>query len=114
MLRIEGDRRRHPRLLVTQPCKIYDPHSRKYIGGRTQDVSTGGALIELPRLVGLKPGDTLHIGMAIKRRQGLLHSAEMIKAAVMRAVQTVNDHTLLGLRFEEPQDARATPMLAAA
>jgi hypothetical protein len=100
---VDGDRRRHVRVTVNQPCKVHDPRSGKYVGGQTQDMSGGGLLVELPRLVSLKPGDEVHVGVALKRRQALLRCNEMIKAYVTRAMHTVDDRTLLGLRFEQPQ-----------
>lgn len=105
MLTIEGDRRIHSRLPLAQPCKIHDSHSGKYIAATTRDISMGGALIEVSRLVSLKPGDTLHLGVAMKRRQGLLRCNEMMKAQVTRSVQTVDDRTLLGLQFESQLEA---------
>jgi hypothetical protein len=102
MLRIEGDRRRHPRVEVTQPCKICDPRSGRYIAGTTRDLSSHGLLIDLPRLIDLKPGDRLHVGVAMKRRQGLLLAKEMIEAKVVRAMPTIDDHTLLAVQFEHP------------
>jgi len=102
MLRIEGDRRRHPRVEVTQPCKICDPRSGRYLAGTTRDVSSHGLLIELPRLIDLKPGERLHVGVAMKRRQGLLLAKEMIEAKVVRSLPTMNDHTLLAVQFENP------------
>lgn len=97
---IEGDRRRHARIPLTQPCKVYDSRSGKYYAGTTQNVSHGGMLIDLPRLLDMQPGETLHVGVAMKRRQNLLRSDEMIKMIVARILQTVDDHTALGLRFE--------------
>ena len=48
-----------------------------------------------------------------KRRQSLIRCDEMIRAAVTRAVQTVDDCTLVGLRFEESQAHPETLRLAA-
>jgi len=100
---VDGDRRRHPRVAVKQPCKIHDPRGGKYCAGETQDMSSGGLLIELPRLISLKPGDEVHVGVALKRRQALLRCNEMLKAHVTRALHTVDDRTLLGLKFAQPQ-----------
>lgn len=110
---IDGDRRSNPRIAVNCPCKFHDARSGKYFAGSTRDLSTGGAMIEVPRLLALKPGDIIHIGVAAKRRQSLIRCDEMIRAAVTRAVQTVDDCTLVGLRFEESQAHPETLRLAA-
>lgn len=100
---VDGDRRQHARVTVHQPCKIYDSRCGRYIAGQTRDISGGGLLVELPRLVSLKPGDEIHVGVALKRRQALLRCNEMFKACVTRAMHTVDDRTILGLRFQQPQ-----------
>lgn len=99
MFTIEGDRRVHPRMEVQQPCKIHDPRSGKYYSGLTRDISTQGLLMEFSRLLNLKPGDLVHVGVAMKRRQGLLQAKEMIEARVVRSMQSVNDQTLLAVEF---------------
>lgn len=100
MFRIEGDRRRHLRLPIERPCKMHDPRSGKYVSGMTRDLSCGGLMIDVPRLLWLKSGDTVHVGVAIKRRQGLLLAKEMIEATVVRSISTVDDHTALAVRFD--------------
>ena len=105
MFRIEGDRRRHPRVQLERPCKLHEPRSGKYVSAMTRDLSVGGLLIDVPRLLDLKPGDMLHVGVAIKRRQGLLLAKEMIEATVVRAMQTVDDHTTLAVSFDPPSAA---------
>lgn len=124
MFKVEGDRRRHPRLALERPCKIFDPRSGKYVAATTRNLSTHGLLIELPRLTALKPGDHVHVGVAVTRRQGLLLAKEMIQAQIVRAMQTVDDHTMLAVQFiadsqGEPQQRAAasddnSPMRAAA
>lgn len=99
---IEGDRRRDVRVPLSRPCKIHDPQTGKYIGAVTQDISAGGVLVEVPRILSVRPGDTIHVGVAMKRRDALLRCTDMLKAAVTRALHTVDDRTLLGLRFEQP------------
>jgi hypothetical protein len=103
MLRIEGDRREYVRTAVQRPCKMFDPRTRRYVPGLTRDVSAGGLAIDVPRLMDIQPGDTLHIGVATKRRESLLAGGEMLKAVVIRANATVDDHTDLAVRFEQPQ-----------
>jgi c-di-GMP-binding flagellar brake protein YcgR len=107
MLRIEGDRREHPRVAVQRPCKMFDPRTRRYLPGVTRDVSAGGVAIDVPRLVDLNPGDMLHVGVATKRRDQLLSATQMLKATVIRANATVDDHTNLAVRFENAQLHRA-------
>lgn len=100
MFRIDGDRRTHPRLQIERPCKLFDPTSGKYYAGQTRDLSENGLLIDVPRLLELKPGDSVHVGVAMKRRQGLLLAKEMIEAIVVRSMATVDDHTTLAVRFD--------------
>jgi len=113
MFKIDGDRRRHPRLQVERPCKIYDPQSDKYFAGNTRDLSESGLLIDVPRVLELKPGDRVHVGVAMKRRQGLLLAKEMIEAIVVRALATVDDHTALAVRFDA-ESAVGQPLRLAA
>lgn len=113
---VDGERRRHVRVAVNQPCKIHDSRSGKYIAGQTQDISSGGLLVELPRVVSFKPGDEVHVGVALKRRQTLLRCNEMIRARVTRALHTADDQTLLGLQLLQTQGEveQAQPLRLAA
>jgi c-di-GMP-binding flagellar brake protein YcgR len=114
MSSVSGDRRHSDRVPLHRPCKIYEPRSRKYLGGVTRDFSEGGMLVELPRVLELKPGDTLHVGVAMKRRQALLPSSEMVQVEVRRLVHTADDRTLLGLRLAHPVDTSVTALRLAA
>jgi c-di-GMP-binding flagellar brake protein YcgR len=114
MLRIDGDRRRHPRVPVQRPCKIFDPNTGRYHSGTTRDLSTGGLLVDVPQLLDIHPGNGIHVGVAMKRRQGLLLAKEMIEAKVVRTMATVDDHTLLGLAFAEAQSPAVDALRAAA
>lgn len=98
---IEGDRRLCPRVELERPCKIYEPRSAKYLDGVTRNVSPQGLLIDIPRVVEIKPGDALHVGVAMKRRHALLHSHQMLQAVVVRAVATVDDHTAVAVKFAD-------------
>lgn len=109
--RIEGDRRRHPRVAVEQPCKVCDQATGRYFAGTTRDLSTHGLLIELPRVTNHKPGDRVHVGVAMKRRQGLLMAKEMVEAEVVRAMATADDRTMLAVKFEHPETVAAEAAL---
>ena len=108
MFRIEGDRRRHPRIELQRPCKVFDPRSGKYHAGQTRDLSNGGLLLEIPRLLELKPGDRVHVGVAMTRRHALLQAKEMIEAIVVRTLATADDRTHLAVTFDRPEEANAS------
>ena len=114
MSMIDGDRRKYRREPLERPCKIYDPRSMKYISGTTLDVSCGGLLIDVPRLLEIKPGEHLFIGVAMTRRQGFIQAKEMIDAVVLRAAATVDDHTTLAVSFDAAMEQDEAPMRAAA
>ena len=100
MFKIEGDRRTQVRYAIERPCKIFEPRSGKYYSGMTCDLSGGGLLLDIPRVVDLKPGDLLHVGVAMTRRQDLLKAKEMMEARVVRAMTTVDDRTRLAVSFQ--------------
>jgi hypothetical protein len=102
MLKIEGDRRHHPRTEIQRPCKIFDSRTGKYLAASTRDLSSAGLLIDVPRVLAVKPGDTLHLGVAMTRRQGLLPAKGMIAVRVVRALATVDDHTHLAVSLDPP------------
>lgn len=114
MLRIEGDRREHSRTNLDRPCKIYDPRSEKYLLGSTQDVSDAGMMIRLPHATDVRPGDTLFVGVALRRRQVLLHAGQMLKTIVIRAMETVDGHTALAVKFVDASVAAAAELRLAA
>ena len=107
MMAIDGDRRAHPRHVLQRPCKVFDPHGRRYQSASTCDISAGGALIDLPRLTNLRPGDKVYVGIALKRRDEFLRADEMLEAQVVRALPTMDDHTALAVQFAVPQETQA-------
>ena len=75
-------RRANDRLNLERPCKMYVPRIGRYLSGSTENLSSGGALLQLDMPAAIEPGDRLFVGVALKRRQpifcsvmGLLFSA---------------------------------------
>lgn len=100
---LAGDRRVHPRVEYVRPCKVFSPALQRYFLGTTQDLSSGGMLVHISHLVDVRPGDTLHIGVAAKRREQFLRAVEMIPAVVTRSMKTVDDHTTFAVKFDQEQ-----------
>jgi hypothetical protein len=98
----QDERRTESRRDLVRPCKLYDPLTRKYVAGTTWNVSCEGALIELPRARDLQPGDQVYLGVAWKRREGVLPRMSMIKGEVVRTALSPQQHTLAALRLHEP------------
>jgi hypothetical protein len=68
-----------------RPCKVLDTRSGRWHAGETRDASGGGLLIELAWETGLRPGDSVHICVALSERD-LLREAEGVEARVVRTM----------------------------
>jgi hypothetical protein len=105
------ERRSHPRSRSQRPCKLLDPRSRKYHGGRTVDVARGGALIEFNKPLPLDVGQTLFIDIIGDAAHGLIRAEDMHEATVVRVHLTEGRETRLAVAYAqpiEPADAKAS------
>jgi len=93
------ERRASERLNLARPCKTYVPRIGRYVAGSTWNVSSSGALLQLDRPAPIEPGDRLFVGVALKRRQPIFHSSEMMEAGVVRVLPTDNDSIAVAVRF---------------
>ena len=107
----EWERRESERLEICRPCKVYVPRMEKYFHGTTWNLSTGGAMIQLSRPLMLERGQRVYVGIASKRRDGLLKADEMIAADVLRSLKTPSDATAVALRFDRQIDVPLQPKL---
>lgn len=93
-----GERRTSQRLDLARPCKMYVPRIGKYVAGSTWNFSAGGALLQIDRPTPIEPGDRLFVGVAVKRRQPIFCSTEMLEAGVVRVLPT-DDSITVAIRF---------------
>ena len=78
------ERRRGLRINQARPIKVFEPTSARYYGGQTEDVSSTGLRIELPRSVALSAGKVLsvHVGLS-SSGETLANRRQMIPARVV-------------------------------
>ena len=78
------ERRRGLRISQARPIKIFEPTSSRFYGGQTEDVSSTGLRIELPRSVFLSAGKVLsvHVGLS-SSGETLANRRHMIPARVV-------------------------------
>ena len=108
------ERRANERLNLARPCKTYVPRIGKYLAGSTWNVSSSGALLQLDRPAPIEPGDRLFVGVALKRRQPIFCSSEMMEASVVRVLPTDNDSIAVAIRFIDAELDIEPDMLRAA
>ncbi len=111
---MQQERRAHERIWLARPCKVYDPALRRYLPGTTRNLSARGALIQINRKIDHHPGDRLYLGIALKRRQGILPAAEMHEVEVVWSRQATDGRTGLAVRFLNEAQANAAPPRRAA
>lgn len=97
----DTNRRAHERVNLADPCKLFDPRSGKYVPGTVWNLSDGGALIEVNRPICPELGELLYLGIAVKRRQGILLRDEMCPARVVRSQRTAHGRSMLGIQFTD-------------
>ncbi|HWB20395.1 MAG TPA: PilZ domain-containing protein [Phycisphaerales bacterium] len=100
-----AERRAFPRHPLQRACKIFNPAAQKYISAETTNLSRTGLLLHINKILELKPGDPIHVGIAMKRRDVLLQAKDMIESTVIRVMHTVDDQTVLALKFNIDADA---------
>ncbi len=82
---IPADRRQYHRRALDQPVKLRcDRVPNRYLGGRTRNVSAGGALLELSYPIRLRAGDRLELWFA-ERAVALLREDARRAGVVVRA-----------------------------
>ena len=80
----EIERRRGLRINQARPIKVFEPTASRYYGGQTEDVSSTGLRIELPRSAALSAGKVLsvHVGLS-SSGETLANRRQMIPARVV-------------------------------
>ncbi|MHC5113600.1 MAG: PilZ domain-containing protein [Planctomycetota bacterium] len=106
MTSLDRERRIYVRLATARPCKVLDPRSGRYVGGRTRDVSAGGVLVELDRRLPLEPGATLLVGVA-SHRQAIIRRESMTEGRVVRALTLTTGETTVAVRYDDAIAERA-------
>jgi hypothetical protein len=97
------ERRRGLRINQARPIKVFEPTASRYYGGQTEDVSSTGLRIELPRSVALTAGKVLsvHVGLS-SSGETLANRRQMIPARVIwvrRHNTGANPRLTAGLEF---------------
>ncbi len=93
------ERRAQPRETAARPCKLYVPRVGRYLPGSTSNLSSGGVLLRLEQSAGVAPGDSVFLGIAMKRHHVILVANEMIEARIVRVMETPEDGVVLAARF---------------
>ena|SRR5438270_481758 len=79
-----AERRRGLRVRQNRPIKVYEPASRRYFGGQTEDLSATGLRVELPAATPIAEGRllTVHVGLS-SRGEALANRRQMMPARVV-------------------------------
>lgn len=79
-----AERRRGLRVRQSRPIKVYEPTSRRYFGGQTEDLSVTGLRVELPATTPVCEGRllTVHVGLSASG-EALANRRSMMPARVV-------------------------------
>lgn len=88
-----------------RPCKLFIPRTGRYLPGTTSNLSCGGVMLRVAGQSALEPGDSVFLGIAMKRRQAVLPTREMIEARVLRVAQEPGDGVAVAARFGIAEEA---------
>jgi hypothetical protein len=77
------DRRSAPRFALDKPAKIFLRGTWRYLPARTRDVSSSGALLELPEDRDVHLGDMVDLAIA-ERASSILRNDEFIAGRIVR------------------------------
>jgi hypothetical protein len=98
-----AERRRGLRVRQNRPIKVYEPTSRRYFGGQTEDLSATGLRVELPTATPVCEGRllTVHVGLS-SNGEALANRRSMMPARVVwvrRSADRRDSRMLVGLEL---------------
>lgn len=95
-----ADRRRHARMALVRPAKVYQSSTARYWPAITQDVSPGGALLRVDAPRALTPGESLEVVVAWANRV-LLSSKDLVPATVLRVLRDSQGRQWVAVAFAQ-------------
>lgn len=97
-------KRRHPRKIAAWPAWVRFHESARYLKGRTENVSRGGAYIVMPVADGLDENEPVEYILGVPSRHGDHWAIQAVngEATVVRVKRGVDG--ALALRFVEEKD----------
>ena len=96
------ERRRHARMPIERPVKIQCAITGRFLGGRTQNLSTGGALLYIDNASMLVPGQRVKVGVAWTPHDAVLKADKLPTATVIRSLGFGPEQTV-AIQFDQPQ-----------
>jgi len=102
----DDERRRHPRVEVHRPAKLFCGITGRYLGARTCNVSEGGVLLEVNHPSLLVAGQQVRVGIAWNNG-ALLNADDMSAATVVRSLGLGEAQTV-AVKFSRKQQLQAT------
>lgn len=99
------ERRVEPRMPLACEAKLFDPRGQRYYPARTINVSSSGALLELPQRIGADVGSELAVAVDWTRVHPMLASGDFRPVRLIRREYAGGAGGVhrIALRFAEPQ-----------
>ncbi len=98
------EKRKNFRQALDKPVKVFCPDTGKYLSGKTINLSTSGALIELNTPSLLVPGQQLQLGISWSSSQTILSGNSLTEATVVRSLGH-NANQQVAMQFNFRQEA---------
>lgn len=95
------DRRRHARVVLARPCKVFHHATRRFLPARTLDVSVGGSLMTVDSPRAFEPGEPLDLFINWTD-EAVIPAEAMVAARVVRTHGSDGLCQTVGIRFEAP------------
>jgi hypothetical protein len=103
MAKFTRDRRRHERRMVERACKVYDPASRRFGPGRTQNLSASGARVVVQWLRPLSVGDEIDLVIGWSGRP-ILPADAMARGRVCRVDAAYGEVQVVAVEFAQEME----------
>ena len=94
------EKRKHPRVVVACPARVFDTHHRLLVRGKTVDISAGGVKIMGPAVREPVAGHEVEVKIDL-----LLPDSKKLRQverrAVIRRVESLGEWTAVALEFDK-------------